>query len=141
MSMKNFFDEFESFFNEFDHYFKFKPLKVVGETKTEKVSDENGDWVKQTFASKDGSYQVSTFYRTSTKKTTPSKTKDLQKELEDCIEKQEFEKAAELRDKINSLKENQKNIDSLKRQMEEAVKNQEFEKAAQLRDKIKSYQN
>jgi excinuclease UvrABC helicase subunit UvrB len=141
MSMKNFFDEFESFFNEFDHYFKFKPLKVVGETKTEKGNDENGEWVKQTFTSKDGSYQVSTFYRTSTKKTTSSETKDLQKELEDCIEKQEFEKAAELRDKIKALKENQKHIDSLKKKMEEAVKNQEFEKAAELRDKIKSCQN
>ena len=104
MSMKNFFDEFESFFNEFDHYFKFKPLKVVGETKTEKGSDENGEWTKQTFTSKDGNYQVSTFYRTSTKKATTSQTKDLQKELEDCIEKQEFEKAAELRDKIKALK-------------------------------------
>ena len=136
--MKNFFDEFESFFNEFDHYFKFNPLKVVGETKTERGSDELGDWVKQIFTSKDGTYQFSTFYRTSSKKTTPSQTKDLQKELEDCIEKQEFEMAAQLRDKIKALKENQKHIDSLKKQMEEAVKNQEFEKAAELRDKIKN---
>lgn len=141
MSMKNFFDEFESFFNEFDHYFKFKPLKIVGETKTEKGSDELGDWTKQTFTSKDGSYQVSTFYRTSSKKTANSQTKDLQKELDECIEKQEFEKAAQLRDKIKTLKENQKNIDSLKKQMDEAVKNQEFEKAAELRDEIKSLQN
>ena len=55
--------------------------------------------------------------------------------------RQEFEKAAQLRDKIKALKENQKHIDSLKKQMEEAVKNQEFEKAAELRDKIKSCQN
>ena len=137
MSMKNFFDDFDSFFNEFDHYFKFKPFKVVGDTKTEKGTDENGEWTKQTFISKDGSYQISTFYRTSGKKTTSSEVKDLQKQLEDCIESQEFEKAAELRDKIKATKENQKHVDSLRKQMDEAVKNQEFEKAAELRDKIK----
>lgn len=135
--MKNFFEDFDSFFNEFDHYFKFKPFKIVGETKTEKGTDENGEWTKQTFTSKDGSYQISTFYRTSGKKTTSSEVKDLQKQLEDCIENQEFEKAAELRDKIKTIKESQKQVESLKKQMDEAVKNQEFEKAAELRDKIK----
>ena len=135
--MKNFFEDFDSFFNEFDHYFKFKPFKIVGETKTEKGTDENGEWTKQTFTSKDGSYKISTFYRTSGKKTTSSEVKDLQKQLEDCIENQEFEKAAELRDKIKTIKESQKQIDSLRKQMDEAVKNQEFEKAAELRDKIK----
>lgn len=140
MSMKNFFDEFDSFFNEFDHYFKFKPFKVVGETKTEKGTDENGEWTKQTFTSKDGSYQISTFYRTSNKKTTSSEVKDLQKQLDECIDNQEFEKAAELRDKIKAIKENQKQVESLKKQMDEAVKNQEFERAAQLRDQIKNCQ-
>ena len=140
MSMKNFFDEFDSFFNEFDHYFKFKPFKVVGDTKTEKGNDEKGEWVKQTFTSKDGTYQISTFYRTSNKKTTSSEVKDLQKQLDECVENQEFEKAAELRDKIKAIKENQKQVDSLKKQMDEAVKNQEFEKAAQLRDQIKNCQ-
>lgn len=141
MSMKNFFDEFEQFFNEFDHYFKFKPIKVVGESKTEKGTDESGDWVKQTFTSKDGSYQISTFYRTSGKKTKTSEVQDLQKQLDECVEKQEFEKAAELRDKIKSLKENQKHIKDLQKQLDEAVQKQEYEMAAQLRDQIKNCQN
>jgi excinuclease UvrABC helicase subunit UvrB len=141
MSMKNFLNEFEQFFNEFDGYFKFKPITILGESKTEKGSDEFGDWVKQTYSSKDGSYQISTFYRTSSKKTTNNQTKDLQKELDVCVEKQEFEKAAELRDRIKSIKENQKHLESLKKQMEEAVKNQEFEKAAEFRDQIKNCQN
>lgn len=143
MSMKNFFDEFDSFFNDFDHFFNYKPIKIVGETKTEKGTDEDGDWVKQTFTSKDGNYHISTFYKTSKKTTTNSnklEVKQLQKELQTCVENQEFEKAAELRDKIKSLKENQKTIDSLKVKLDEAIKNQEFEKAAQLRDEIKSYQ-
>lgn len=137
--MKNFFDDFDSFFNEFEHYFKFKPFKFVGDTKTEKGTDENGEWTKQTFTSKDGSYKISTFYRTSGKKATNSEVKDLQKQLEDCIESQEFEKAAELRDKIKEIKDNQNHFDSLKKQMDESVKNQEFEKDAQLRDQMKFF--
>jgi excinuclease UvrABC helicase subunit UvrB len=140
MSKKNFFDDFEQFFNDFDGLFKFKPIRIIGDTKTEKGSDELGDWVKQSYTSKDGSYQISTFYRTSNKKTTSSEQSDLQKQLDECVENQEFEKAAELRDKIKAIKENQKHLDSLKKQMDEAVKNQEFEKAAQLRDQIKNCQ-
>lgn len=134
MSMRNLFDEFEQFFNEFDHYFKFKPTKIIGDSKTERGSDEYGNWVKQTFSSKDGSYQVSTFYRTS-KKT--SEIDELQNELESCIQKQEYEKAAELRDKIKSLKQNQDQIKELQRKLDEAIKNQEYEVAAQIRDQIK----
>ena len=140
MSKKNFFDDFEQFFNDFDGLFKFKPIRIIGDAKTEKGSDELGDWVKQSYTSKDGSYQISTFYRTSNKKTTSSEQSDLQKQLDECVENQEFEKAAELRDKIKAIKENQKHLDSLKKQMDEAVKNQEFEKAAQLRDQIKNCQ-
>jgi protein-arginine kinase activator protein McsA len=141
--MKNFFDEMEQFFNEFDGFFKFKPIRLIGETKNEKGTDEFGDWVKQTFTSKDGSYQISTFYRTNNKKITNDITvesSDLQKQLDECVKNQEFEKAAELRDKIKSIKENQKHVESLRKQMDEAVKNQEFEKAAQLRDQIKNCQ-
>lgn len=140
MSMKNFFDEFEQFFSEFDHYFKFKPIKIVGESKTEKGTDEFGDWVKQTFTSKDDSYRISTFYRTTSNKSINSVTKDLQKQLDECVEKQEFEKAAELRDKIKALKENQKHIKDLQKQLDEAVQKQEYEMAAQLRDQIKNCQ-
>ncbi len=142
MSMKNFFDEFESFFNDFDHHFNFKPVKVIGETKTETGNDENGNWVKQTFSSNDGSYKITTFYRTSRNSQTSNKSelKQLQKQLDLCVENQEFEKAAQIRDKINGLKENNKILDSLKEQLDEAVKNQDFEKAIKIRDEIKSLQ-
>ncbi len=136
MSMKKLFDEFEQFFNEFDGFFKFKPIGIIGETKTEKGSDESGDWVKQTYTSKDGSYQISTYYRTSKKSNTENQ--DLQKQLDECVKKQEFEKAAELRDKIKSLNEKSKKIENLHKRLEEAIQNQEFELAAQLRDEIKS---
>lgn len=142
MSMKNFFDEFESFFNDFDHHFNFKPVRILGETKTEKGTDENGNWVKQSFSSKDGSYKITTFYRTSqnTQSYNKNELKQLQKQLDLYVENQEFEKAAELRDKINGLKENNKVIDSLKEQLDEAVRNQDFEKAIKIRDEIKSLQ-
>ncbi len=136
MSMKNFFDEFEQFFSEFDGLFKFKPIRVIGETKTEKGTDETGDWIKQSYTSKDGSYQISTFYRTSKK--TNNEIQDLQKQLDECIKLQEFEKAAELRDKIKSINQKSQNIQELQKKLDDAVQNQEFELAAQLRDEIKA---
>jgi protein-arginine kinase activator protein McsA len=134
--MKNFLDEFEQFFNEFDGIFKFKPTKLMGETKSEKGSDESGDWVKQSYTSKDGSYQITTFYRTSKKSNV--EVQDLQKQLDECVKRQEFEKAAELRDKIKGLNEKSKNIQNLQKKLDEAIQNQEFELAAQLRDEIKA---
>jgi protein-arginine kinase activator protein McsA len=136
MNMKNFLDEFEQFFNEFDGIFKFKPTKLMGETKSEKGSDESGDWVKQSYTSKDGSYQITTFYRTSKKSNV--EVQDLQKQLDECVKRQEFEKAAELRDKIKGLNEKSKNIQNLQKKLDEAIQNQEFELAAQLRDEIKA---
>jgi excinuclease UvrABC nuclease subunit len=139
MSMRNFFNDFEQFFNEFDGFFKFKPISIVGETKTEKGNDEKGEWVKQTFTSKDGSYQVSTFVRTSSK-VINVETSSLENELKQCIEKQDFERAAIVRDQIKAIKEGQKQKSILQKKLEEAIKNEEFELAAQLRDQIKNCQ-
>ena len=37
---------------------------VVGKSSTEKGTDENGDWTKETFTSKDGLYQITSIVRT-----------------------------------------------------------------------------
>jgi len=101
--MKKFFNDFDSFFNnDFESFFN-QPIKVVGKTKTEKGQDSNGEWIKQTFTSNDGSYKVTSFVRTSgavntNKNNLSTQIGDLKAELESCVEKQEFEKAAELRD-------------------------------------------
>lgn len=129
MNIKNFFDEFEGFFNEFDHYFKFKPIKIVGETKGKKNGEDNEDLDKGSFS--EGSLRLFldsmiTFFT-------------LQKQLEECIQAQNFEGAADFRDRIKSLKESQKQIKELQRSMEQALDKQDYEKAAQIRDEIKNY--
>lgn len=143
MNNRNFFGDFDSFFNEFDSFFN-QPFNIMGETKTEKGQDSKGEWVKQTFTSKDGSIRTTTFVRTvgsnKTKSASSVKIGDLKSELEACVEKQEFEKAAELRDLIKSIENNKQKIDDLNSELEVAVKNQNFEKAIELRDKIKKLQ-
>lgn len=140
--MKKFFTDFESLFNGYD-YLSFHPINIVGETKTEKGQDSNGEWVKQTFTSKDGSYVVTSFVRTSnlasknSKEPTSSKIDDLKVELQSCVEKQDFEKAAKLRDKIKEIENNKQKLDSFKKELADAVNSQNFEKAIILRDKIK----
>lgn len=64
---------------------------------------------------------------------------ELTKKLEECVEKQEFEKAAELRDKIKSLKDGNDLILNLENEMQRAISSQDFEKAAKLRDELKKY--
>ena len=64
--------------------------------------------------------------------------KDLETQLETCVKNQEFEKAAELRDKIKNLKNNSSKIDNLKKEMEIAIKEQNFERAIEIRDELKT---
>lgn len=142
---RNFFGDFDSFFNDFDSYFN-QPFNMMGETKTEKGEDSKGEWVKQTFTSKDGSVKMTTYVRSSsslpTKKSNKTSVKigDLKTELEKCVEKQDFEKAAELRDLIKSIEDNKSEIDALNKQLDKLVKEQNFEKAIEIRDKIKKLQ-
>lgn len=135
------FSDFDSLFSDFEFDFN-QPIKMIGDVKTEKGQDSNGEWIKQTFTSKDGSYKMTTFYRTSglskeNKTDLSTKIGDLKAELESCIDNQEFEKAAELRDKIKEIESNKEKVDALEKELEIAVKEQNFEKAIELRDKLK----
>ena len=140
--MKKFFNDFDSFFNnDFESFFN-QPIKVVGKTKTEKGQDSNGEWIKQTFTSNDGLYKVTSFVRTSgavntNKNNLSTQIGDLKAELESCVEKQEFEKAAELRDKIKSIELNKEKVETLKKDLEKAIKEENFEKAIEIRDTLK----
>lgn len=143
---KRFFNDFDSLFNnDFDSFFN-QPFNIIGEVKTEKGQDSNGEWTKQTFTSKDGTYKVTNLIRT-TSSTSKNKTSnksidvkigDLKAELESCVEKQDFEKAAKLRDKIKSIESNKEKVESLKKELDKAVKEQNFEKAIELRDTLKN---
>ena len=53
-----------------------------------------------------------------------------------AVEKQNFEEAVELRDKIKNLEENKEKISELNKELEDCIKIQDFEKAIELRDRI-----
>jgi excinuclease UvrABC helicase subunit UvrB len=100
-------------------------------------SDKNDNWTKKTFTSDDGLYSY-----TYISKNYNNEKKDeislIKKDLQICVENQEFEKAAELRDKIKALSKNKQELEKLNQELSECVKNQDFERAIELRDKIKS---
>jgi protein-arginine kinase activator protein McsA len=60
----------------------------------------------------------------------------LKKELQDCVERQEFERAVEVRDKIKNFEKNQDEIKNLQTKLDDAISNQDFESAIKLRDKL-----
>lgn len=128
------FNDFQSFFDDFEKLFN----SNLNGSKTEKGEDEMGSWEKQSYSSEDGSYNVVTFYRTfGTPKQKQNSIESLKKELESCVENQEFEKAAELRDKIKNIENNNIKKNQLKDELDKAVKIQDFERAIQLRDELK----
>lgn len=135
---KNFFDDFDSLFN--DSFFN-----QFGDNKTEKGKDSNGDWIRQTYTSKDGSIRYTTFIRTSgkvpqSKQDMTTRIGDLKAELELLVEKQDFEKACQIRDLIKSLEDNSESIKKLNKELDVAIKEQNFERAIQIRDELKSLQ-
>ena len=123
----------------FSHYNYLRTPK--GETKNESGNDELGEWSKTTFSSEDGSMSYTTFVRHNLHEYPISSKKDklyeLKQDLEKHIEKQEFEKAAELRDRIKLLEKNSESINQLKKELKDLVEKQDFEQAAKVRDKIK----
>jgi len=141
MDKNNLFSNFDSFFNDFESYFNF-PFNNFSDNKTETGKDSNGEWLKQTFTSKDGSYKITTFMRTSgkipvSKQDHATKIGDLKSQMEICVEKQEFEMAAKLRDQIKSIQENSTKKVALSKELDIAVKEQNFERAIEIRDELK----
>lgn len=131
------FSDFDSLFGDFNSFNS--PLMVRGKKNVESGDDENGTWTKETFTSDDGSYQITSIYRYNgnTTKKDSTEVSELKHELENAIEKQDYETAAKLRDQIKSIESNKEKIDELQTQLDEAVSNQDFEKAIKLRDKLK----
>ena len=83
-------------------------------------------------------YVITTTYGTPNKKS-PKETDEislLKKEIENYVENQEFEKAAEVRDKIKKLEKNKDEVKKLQTELDEVISKQDFESAIKLRDKI-----
>jgi excinuclease UvrABC helicase subunit UvrB len=108
----------------------------------ESGKSEDGEWYKTTYTSPNGTrYVLTTTYFIGPIDRPSNKGNDtlssLKKELEKCVENQDFEKAAELRDQIKRMETNKVDIDKLEGELKVAVEKQDFEEAIKLRDKIK----
>jgi protein-arginine kinase activator protein McsA len=81
---------------------------------------------------------VTTIYKTSDDNSKPSGERwDLKKQLESAVEKQDYETAAKLRDKIKSIESNKEKIKELETKLNNSVTKQDFESAIKYRDEIK----
>jgi excinuclease UvrABC helicase subunit UvrB len=110
--------------------------------KKEEVETEDGEWIKTTYISPNGTrYTVTTTYLGGLPNKPSKKGNDtlssLKNEWEKCVENQDFEKAAQLRDQIKRTEINKAHIDKLEVELKMAIDKQDFEEAIKLRDKIK----
>lgn len=131
------FRDFDSLFNEFENFFNSNFKNVI----KNETSNEGGKWERQTYRSEDGLLTVFTFKRNFKSDDKNDITK-LKSELSKCVENQEYEKAAELRDLIESLEkgENSKKeetIKDLESNLAKAIESQDFESAIKYRDLLK----
>ena len=139
--MRNFFNnkEMNELINEFLNNPSFYYPSFLGDYKSESGQDENGEWIKQTYSSKDGSVKIVKFYQSSDSSEDNVESNDLnklKKELEKSIEKQDFENAVVLRDKIKKYEKNNKKITDLEKELKSAIDTQNFEKAIEIRDEL-----
>ena len=126
--MKDFDGFFESMnFNSFESM-GFESLMNDSETK------------KETYTSPDGMFKYTIITTVGGPKQKSTKENDaiiqLKKEMDEHVEKQEFEKAAEVRDKIKKFEKHKDELEKLQLQLDEAVSKQDFESAIKLRDKL-----
>ena len=95
---------------------------------------------KETYTSPDGMFKYTIITSVGGPRTKQTKENDtitqLKKEMDEYVEKQEFEKAAEVRDKIKKFEKNRDELEKLQLQLDEAVSKQDFELAIKLRDKL-----
>lgn len=156
-------NELRTFDNTFLTKLPTKLTPFSGNHSVEKGIDEDGRWEKSTYKTDNGlvSYTYYTKTYTPTKTHTPTKpettnnttewptnettewptnktdyTWELKNELQTAINKQDFETAVVLRDKIKQVEKNTTKLNELESELYETIKTQDFEKSIELRDKI-----
>ena len=137
-SLKEMMDELDEMLGSVDREFS-----SISHEKSEikEGSDENGEWKTETYTSPNGmfKYVITTTSYGGPKTKSPKESNELtslRRELESAIETQEFEKACELRDKIQKIESNRDKIAELQSQLDKSIKEQNFEESIKLRDKI-----
>ena len=136
-SLKEMMNELDEMIGSFNHEFS---SITNEEPQSNEGSDKNGEWKTETYTSPNGMfrYVITTTHRTSNKKSLEETDKIslLKKELQDCVEKQEFERAVEVRDTIKKLEKNQDEIKKMQSELDESIGKQDFELSIKLRDKL-----
>lgn len=142
MRKRNLFD-FDELFSQLFGADPMKNFMKEFDKETNSGSDENGEWTSESYTSPDGTWKSTVIYKSysgnpsKANKVSSNDLKKLKVQLEDAIEKQEFELAVELRDKIKKLEDNKGKIEELETKLKEAIEKQEFEMAIEIRDEIK----
>jgi len=143
-SLKQMMDELNEMMDETLNYdlHSITESSLEDKVKKEEVETEDGEWIKTTYISPNGTrYTVTTTYLGGLPNKPSKKGNDtlssLKNELEKCVENQDFEKAAQLRDQIKRTEINKTHIDKLEVELKIAIDKQDFEEAIKLRDKIK----
>jgi len=95
MEKKAFEELINEIFNGFDHFIGFNPNIDKINITSEKVSDVDGEWIKHTFESINGTFIISTSYKKKEKS-----IEQLQMELDKAVEEEDYKKASEIRDLI-----------------------------------------
>jgi protein-arginine kinase activator protein McsA len=118
-------------------------LDKLGDFKTEKGTNDHGDWVKTTYTSNDGTYtQVSyILHGKLEKQDTNDEIDDLKIKLQKCVEKQDYENAAIMRDRIKNFEDNKLKVEDLKKELDIVIKEHNFERAIEIREELKNYTN
>jgi excinuclease UvrABC helicase subunit UvrB len=136
-SLKEMMNELDEIMGSFNHEFS---SITNEEPQSNEGSDKNGEWKTETYTSPNGMfrYVITTTHRTSNKKSLEETDKIslLKKEPQDCVEKQEFERAVEVRDTIKKLEKNQDEIKKMQSELDESISKQDFELSIKLRDKL-----
>jgi excinuclease UvrABC helicase subunit UvrB len=143
-SLKQMMDELNEMMDETLNYdlHSITESSLEDKVKEEKGKTEDGEWIKTTYISPNGTrYTVTTTYLGGFPNKPSKQGNDtlssLKREFEKCVENQDFEKAAQLRDQIKRMETNKADIDKLEGELKIAIDKQDFEEAIKLRDKIK----
>jgi excinuclease UvrABC helicase subunit UvrB len=133
-SLKQMMDEINEMFGDYDPNFKSSFM----EHKTETGSENGMEWEKETFTSPDGRI---TYIVTSSSTVPPKKNKNslesLKQQLDKAVEKEDFQLAIYLRDKIKTFERDQEEIKKIEDELKDCIKSQNYEKAIELRDQLR----
>lgn len=143
MNNKEFSKKFEEILKDL---FGEKPLSkfddFLNKVPNKDFSESLGDWKSFIKTSKDGLF-TSVIYifdpmeESQELSDNKKKIKSLQRELDECVKNQNFERAAILRDEIKKISENKSRINELQKELEKVIQEQNFERAIEIRDELK----